>query len=84
MEEQPIEKIKKTIRDVMAYAEVTRQPLCIISLDFKEAFDSISHVYIFAIHKRDQFAGQIQSMYSEMRTHQCQFQYALQFGRVVR
>jgi hypothetical protein len=37
-----------TIRDVIAYVDVTHQPLCVISLDFKEAFDKVSHDYLFA------------------------------------
>jgi hypothetical protein len=28
-----------TVRDVIAYAEVTRKPLCVVSLDFTEALD---------------------------------------------
>jgi hypothetical protein len=39
-------KAPETIRDVTACAEITRQPLCVISLDFKEAFDRISHDYL--------------------------------------
>jgi hypothetical protein len=35
------------LRDAMAHAEVTRDPLSILSLDFKEAFDKISHTYLF-------------------------------------
>ena len=32
-----------TVRDAMAHAKVTQDRLCIMSLDFKEAFDKISH-----------------------------------------
>ena len=32
-----------TVRDVIAYAEVTKQPICVASLDFSAAFDNISH-----------------------------------------
>jgi hypothetical protein len=35
------------VRDVVAYAEVSGTPLCILSIDFKEAFDKISHDYLF-------------------------------------
>jgi hypothetical protein len=38
-----------TIRDAVAYAEVTGTPLCLLSIDFKEAFDNISHDYLLAI-----------------------------------
>jgi hypothetical protein len=39
------------VRDSIAYAEVARIPLCVLSLDFKEAFDRISHTYLFTILK---------------------------------
>jgi len=35
------------VRDVVAYAEVSGTPLCVLSIDFKEAFDKISHDYLF-------------------------------------
>jgi len=38
-----------TIREAIAQAEVTATPLCVLSLDFREAFDKISHRYLFAI-----------------------------------
>jgi hypothetical protein len=61
-----------TIRDAAEYAEVTRQPLCVISLDFKEAFDRMSHEYLFAILKSygfsAKFVGRIQTMYSKVRS----------------
>jgi len=31
-----------TVRDAIAYAEAASIPLCVLSLDFKEAFDKIS------------------------------------------
>jgi len=37
------------LRDVVAHAEVTRTPVCILSLDFRNAFDRISHCYLFQI-----------------------------------
>jgi hypothetical protein len=37
------------MRDVIAHAELKRTPLCILSLDFKSAFDRISHHYLFRI-----------------------------------
>jgi hypothetical protein len=33
------------IRDVTAHAEITAKPLCVVSIDFSEAFDNISHEY---------------------------------------
>jgi hypothetical protein len=38
-----------TVRDAIAYAEVSRSPLCVLSLDFAEAFDKVSHTYLFEI-----------------------------------
>jgi len=38
-----------TVRDAVAYAEMASAPLCVLSLDFKEAFDKISHKYLFTI-----------------------------------
>ena len=38
-----------TVRDAIAYAERANTPLCVIFLDFKEAFDKISHSYLFSI-----------------------------------
>jgi hypothetical protein len=61
-----------TIRDLIAYVEVTRKPLCVISLDFKESFDRISHDYLFATLKSyslsDKYVGQIQHIYSDVRS----------------
>jgi len=38
-----------TVQDAIAYAETTRTPLCVVSLDFKKAFDRISHTYLMAV-----------------------------------
>jgi len=38
-----------TVRDAVAYAEMANPPLCVLSIDFKEAFDKISHKNLFAI-----------------------------------
>jgi hypothetical protein len=35
-----------TVRDTSAYAETTRRPVCVISVDFKLAFVWISHTYL--------------------------------------
>jgi len=37
------------IREAIAQAEITATPLCVLSLDFKEAFDRISHEYLSAV-----------------------------------
>jgi hypothetical protein len=36
-----------TIREAMAHAETTGAPLCVLNLDFQNAFDRISHKYLF-------------------------------------
>jgi hypothetical protein len=38
-----------TVRDSIAYAESRNIPLCVISLDFKNAFDRVLHGYLFKI-----------------------------------
>jgi hypothetical protein len=44
------------LRDAIAYAEVAHTPLCVLSLDFKEAFDRISHTYLVTILQRYGFS----------------------------
>ena len=34
-----------TVRDVIAYAEVMRRPICVVSIDFNSAFDSLSRIH---------------------------------------
>jgi hypothetical protein len=38
-----------TVRDAIAYAETTRRPLCVVSPDFKQVFDRISHTYLLTV-----------------------------------
>ena len=38
-----------TVRDSIAYAESRNIPLCVLSLDLKNAFDRVSHGYLFKI-----------------------------------
>jgi hypothetical protein len=37
------------IRDVVAYAEYTHTKMCILTLDFRAAFDNIAHDYLYQI-----------------------------------
>ena len=39
------------VTEAVAYAETTNNALCILSLDFKAAFDNISHTYLFTMLK---------------------------------
>ena len=58
------------LRDVVAYAELTRTPLFILSLDFRSAFDCISHHYLFQILAgysiSKWFINRIRSMYENV------------------
>jgi len=38
-----------TVRDAIVYAETTWRPLCVLSPDFKHAFDRISHTYLLTV-----------------------------------
>jgi len=40
-----------TMRAATELAEVTRVPLCVLSLEFQEATDKVSHIYLFNILK---------------------------------
>ena len=57
------------LRDAMAHAKVTQKPLCILSLDFKEAFDKISHTYLFRMLRSyrfgERFITAIRQMYDQ-------------------
>ena len=61
-----------TVRDVIAYHETTRTPLCLISLDFQQAFDLISHEYLFQVLERygisQWYVERLQAMYEQMNT----------------
>ena len=38
-----------TIRDAVAFVEVMRSPLCVLTIDFQGAFDNLSHEYLFEV-----------------------------------
>ena len=38
-----------TVRDIVAHAEITSTSLCLLSFDFSDAFDKISHTFLFKI-----------------------------------
>jgi hypothetical protein len=60
-------KTTAVVKEAAAYAETTNNALCILSLDFKEAFDNISHSYLFTILNiygfSEGFQQRIKSMY---------------------
>jgi hypothetical protein len=57
------------IRDLLAHSEITGRPLCILSLDFDNAFDRISHSYIFRVLRKygvsTRFVERLQAMYDQ-------------------
>ena len=56
-----------TVRDAVAYAESTGIPLCVLAIDFKEAFDKITHSYLYELLRpygfSDRFQQRIQNIY---------------------
>jgi hypothetical protein len=57
-----------SVRDAVTYGEMANTPLCVLSLDFKEAIDKISHKYLFTILQSygfsDTFLRCIKNMYT--------------------
>jgi hypothetical protein len=57
-----------TVHDVVAYAEHTRTPMCIISIDFKSAFDNVAHAYLTAtlrVHGFGEMIRRIRLLYDQ-------------------
>ena len=61
-----------TIRDIVAYHEVTEKPICLMSIDFQKAFDRVSHEYLFKILEgygiSEAFIEKVKGMYANMST----------------
>jgi len=55
-----------TVPDIIAYAEETNKPICLLSIDFKEAFDKMSHRFLFKILREygigDNFCSRLQKI----------------------
>jgi len=49
-------------RDAVAYAEATGIPLCVLTIDFKEAFDKISHSHLHALLRQCSFSDRFQQI----------------------
>ena len=49
-----------TARDAVAYVEATEILLCVLTIDFKEAFDKISHSYLYALFRQYGFSDRFQ------------------------
>jgi hypothetical protein len=60
-----------SVRDVIAHSENTRTPLCILTLDFNNDFDRISHQYLFQILRwygiSQWFIDRIHTLYEEAK-----------------
>ena len=56
-----------TVRDAVAYAEATGIPLCVLIIDFEEAFNKISHSYLYTLLRQcgfsDRFQQRIRNVY---------------------
>jgi hypothetical protein len=48
------------VHEAIAYTECTRSSICILSLDFKEAFDKISHDYLLSVLVKYGFSSRFQ------------------------
>jgi len=55
--------------ETIAYAEESNKPICLLSIDFKDAFDKISDTYLFKILWEygisDQFCSRLQTIYAD-------------------
>lgn len=58
------------VRDVLAYHETAKVPLCIVTLDFQKAFDKIAHEYLFKVLEcygiSTWFVERVRAMYEHM------------------
>ena len=56
------------IRDIVAYTEVHNESVCRLTIDFREAFDRISHSYLYTIQREyglsEEFCKRIQGLYA--------------------
>jgi hypothetical protein len=57
------------IRDILAHCENKGKPICLLTLDFKQAFDRISHHYLDTILRKygitNWFADRLQELYTQ-------------------
>jgi hypothetical protein len=60
------------IRDIIAYTEVHNESVCLLTIDFKDAFDRISHSYLYAILREygfsEGFRTRIQKLYANVKS----------------
>ena len=55
-----------SVRDIIAYTEHRHKPLCILALDFAEAFDRIEHAYLDRMLQRYGFGDHIRRLIRNM------------------
>jgi hypothetical protein len=65
---QTIFEAVAAVCDIIADVEVAKAPLCVLTIDFKEAFDRISHEYLFGVLKAygfsERFRTRLQRIYA--------------------
>ena len=65
---QMIFKVTTTMRDIIACSEETNKPVCLLSIDFKDTLDRMSHPFLFTILRecgiREQFCSRLQRIYA--------------------
>jgi hypothetical protein len=58
------------IRDIVAYTEAYKESVCLLTIDFKEAFDRIFHSYLYTILREygfsEEFCKRIQRLYANV------------------
>jgi hypothetical protein len=56
-----------TVRDTIAYAESYNVTMCVLTLDFQQAFDRVSHQYLFQVLRQyginEWFIARVQALY---------------------
>ena len=67
--DQTIFEAIATVRDIITYAEGTNILICLLSIDFKDAYDRMSHSFLFTILREyrisEQFCSQLQKIYAK-------------------
>ena len=58
-----------TVQDIITYAEETNKPVCLLSIDFKDAFDKMSHTFLLKILREygisENFCSRLQKIYAD-------------------
>jgi len=67
--DKSIYDVVATVHDIKAYAEDTRKTICLLSIDFTDAFDKISHTFLFNILKEygisDTICKRLKTIYAD-------------------